>query len=135
MAILIDTSVLIGMERRDMRPEDIEQFAPSQAAAIASITASELLVGVHRSTPEGRKLRRSVFVERVLDTIPLLPFDLHVARVHSRLAADLYATGQPIGDHDFIIAATAIANGYDLLTDNLREFNRVPGLNVSRPDW
>jgi tRNA(fMet)-specific endonuclease VapC len=135
MALLIDTSVLISMERRGMRPEDIEQIAPPQVAAISSITASELLVGVHRSTPEGRKLRRSAFVERVLDTIALLPMDLQVARTHARIAANLSSTGQPIGDHDLIIAATALANGYDILTDNPRDFDRVPGLTVRRPDW
>jgi tRNA(fMet)-specific endonuclease VapC len=135
MALLIDTSVLIAMERRGMRPEDIEQLAPPQAAAISSVTASELLVGVHRATPESRQVRRSVFVERVLDTIPLLPMDMQVARVHALIAADLSAKGQPIGDHDLIIAATALANGYDILTDNPRDFDRVPGLTVRRPDW
>jgi predicted nucleic acid-binding protein len=135
VALLIDTSVLIGMERRRMQPEDIERLASPQPGAIASITASELLVGVHRTTPEGRKLRRAAFVERVLDSIPLLPMDLQVARVHARIVADLYAQGQPIGDHDLIIAATALAHGYDVLTDNPRDFGQVPGLVVRRPDW
>ena len=135
MALLIDSSVLIGMERRGMRIEEIDSLAPPQTIAISSITASELLVGAHRSTPEGRKLRRAAYVERILDTIPVFPFDLNIARFHARLAANLYSTGRPIGDHDMIIAATAIASGYDLLTDNVREFDRAPGLTVLRPTW
>jgi predicted nucleic acid-binding protein len=135
VAVLIDTSVLIEMERRGMRPEEIARFAASEPAAIASITASELLVGALRATPESRRLRRSAFVEDVLDAIPLLSMDLRVARVHARVSVDLYAIGSPIGDHDRIIAATALANGFDILTDNPREFERVPGLTVRRPDW
>jgi predicted nucleic acid-binding protein len=135
LALLIDTSVLIGMERRGMQPEDFGGLAPPQSAALASITASELLVGVHRTTPESRRIRRETFVERLLGTILVLPFDLRVARAHAQLTATLAAAGRPIGAHDLIIAATALAHGFDVLTDNPRDFGRVPGLVVRRPDW
>jgi tRNA(fMet)-specific endonuclease VapC len=135
LALVIDTSVLVGMERRGLEPEDFGRFAPPQSTALASITASELLVGVHRSTSPRRQSTRAVFVERVLAAIPFLPFDLRTARVHARISADLLATGRSIGAHDLIIAATALAHGYDVLTDNPRDFDRIPGLVVHQPAW
>ena len=45
------------------------------------------------------------------------------------------AEGQIIGHNDLIIASTALANDYDLLTDNVREFQRVPGLTMRQPVW
>ncbi len=57
-----------------------------------------------------------------------------VARVHARLVADLTAAGRLIGPNDVMIAATAVAHGYGLLTLNVREFARVPGLDVRRHD-
>ena len=66
---------------------------------------------------------------------PALPFDLRVARMHARIWAQLAAAGQPIGAHDVLIAATALAHGYAVLTQHLRDFQQVPGLVVRQPNW
>lgn len=52
-----------------------------------------------------------------------------------RVWARLATSGQIIGVHDLLIAATALANGYDVLTDNVREFQRVSDLTVRRHAW
>ena len=67
--------------------------------------------------------------------MPVLPFDLLVARVHARVSAQLLDAGRLIGAHDLLIAATALAHGYAVLTQNLRDFRRVPGLDVRQPSW
>lgn len=135
MARLIDTSVFIELERSG-RPIDLLSAALSgEPDALASITASELLAGIHRAPASERRRRREAFVEAVLERLPVLPFDLPAARIHARLAANLAATGQSIGPNDLLIAATAIAHGYAVLTHNLREFERVPGLVVRQPAW
>ena len=67
--------------------------------------------------------------------MPILPFGLAEARIHARIWAGLTASGTLIGAHDLLIAATALAHGFDLLTDNVREFSRVPGLVVRQPVW
>jgi predicted nucleic acid-binding protein len=103
--------------------------------AIAAITASELLVGIHRATSQAHRVRRSAFVEGALAELPVLAFDLDVARVHASLSAGMSASGQVIGSHDLLIAATALANNYDVLTTNVRDFSRVPGLVVREPSW
>jgi tRNA(fMet)-specific endonuclease VapC len=136
MAQLIDTSVFIALERRGQRAFVMGSTATSsEPVALAAITASELLAGVHRADSPERRLRREAFVEAILSLVPVLPFDLQVARTHAHLWAQLSATGQPLGAHDLLIAATALAHGFSVLTDNLRDFHRVPGLTVRRPDW
>jgi predicted nucleic acid-binding protein len=103
----------------------------SEDVGIAAITASELLHGVHRATPEHRG-RREAFVEAVLAAFPTLPFDLLAARVHAGLWADLVSSGNQVGAHDRLVAATAMAAGWRVATTNVRDFNRIPGLEVTK---
>lgn len=135
MASLIDTSVLVTVERHGLPPSHASGLSGAGGAALATITVSELLFGAHRAGSAARRERREAFIESVIRGFPLVPFDLLSARVHARLGAQLAGAGQIIGAHDLIIAATAVAHGYSVLTDNLREFERVPGLVVHKPNW
>ena len=69
-------------------------------------------------------------LEKLLDALPMLPFGLPEARRHAELWAELSRTGNAIGPHDLLIAATALAQGHALVTLNQREFGRVPGLRL-----
>jgi tRNA(fMet)-specific endonuclease VapC len=133
MGQLIDSSILIAAERSGRGMQELADIAPNEPVAIAAITASELLMGMHRARTEEQRLRREAFVEGILALLPVLPIDLRVARTHARLWAVLDAQGQPIGAHDLWIAATAITYGYIVCTHNRREFGRVPGLEVRGP--
>lgn len=135
MARLIDTSVWIALERRGESLSALDEVTNGEPFALASITASELLVGVHRAATQEQRERRLDFVESVLDHVPILPFDLVAARAHAQVIVTLSAVGRAIGSNDSQIAAIALASGYVLLTHNLRHFERVPGLVAQRPDW
>jgi predicted nucleic acid-binding protein len=135
VGLLIDSSVFITLERGQRSLNALASIAPDDSIALASITASELLIGVHRADTADRRVRREAYVEAILTRVPILPFDLHVARVHAQISAELMSIGHPIGAHDLLIAATAVAHGYRVLTDNLRHFERVPGLTVLQPEW
>jgi tRNA(fMet)-specific endonuclease VapC len=135
VAQLVDSSIVIGLERRGRELKELFSAAPDEALAIASITASELLVGAFRADTSERRQRRLAFVESVFERIPVVPFDLRAARVHAHVLADLTASGRVIGPNDLLIAATALAEGCAVLTENIREFERVPGLIVRRPLW
>jgi tRNA(fMet)-specific endonuclease VapC len=135
LAVLIDSSIFISAERRGLRPDDLLDVVPNEPSAITTLSVSELLFGVHRANTTIRRDRRIAFVEAVLASFEVLPFDLQTARFHAQLGSDLMSLGRPIGNHDRIIAATALARGYDILTDNVREFDQVPGLKVRRPTW
>jgi tRNA(fMet)-specific endonuclease VapC len=130
MGVLIDASVLIEHERGRLdlnanltNREDEEFF-------LSVITASELLHGVHRATDASVRARRSAWVEAILERFPLLPVDLASARVHAQLWAELARQGRLIGSNDLWLSAQAVANGLAVVTHNLREFERVPGLAV-----
>jgi len=125
---LLDSSVLIHIERSG----STLTLGDDEEVAVAAITASELLHGVHRADPQTRA-QREAFVEHVLHVLPVLPFSLETARVHARLWADLAAAGQLIGPHDLILAATALALGWSVATYSAPEFTRVPGLVVHAP--
>lgn len=66
--------------------------------------------------------------ERVLAAVTPLPFDILVARVYGQLRAHLEDEGAPLAEVDLQIAATAIHHGLELVTGNLRHFERIPGL-------
>ena len=140
MGTLLDTTVFIDLERavRSLPPGSAMaevsarlegQLGPDEEVGIAAITASELLHGVHRATPEHRA-RREAFVEAVLAAFPPLPFDVLAARAHARIWAELAAAGLDVGAHDRLVAATAITAGWRVGTANLRHFARITGLDI-----
>ena len=140
MGTLLDTTVFIDLERavRRLAPANAmaevsarleHQLGADEEVGIAAITASELLHGVHRATPEHRT-RREAFVEAVLAAFPPLPFGLLAARVHARIWTELAVAGQEVGAHDRLVAATAIAAGWRVGTANIRHFERIAGLDT-----
>ena len=130
MAALIDTSVLIDVERGRLSLQTLASAHEDEEVAISAVTASELLHGVHRVTGGARAARAEAFVEGLLALLPVVAFDLDEARTHARLSADLQARGISIGAHDLLIAATALANDYRVITRDLRSFTKVDGLDV-----
>lgn len=98
---------------------------------IAAITAAELLVGVELSVGKTRHRRRA-FVDEVLSTIPIEPYDLDVARVHASLLAHTRRSGRPRGAHDLLIAATALTHSRRVVSADPSGFEDLPGV-VLRP--
>jgi tRNA(fMet)-specific endonuclease VapC len=130
MAVLIDASILIEAERGRLDLEPHVAQRPEEEFFLSVITASELLHGVHRAVQAEVRTKRSAFVEAILERFPLLPVDIVTARAHAQVWAELAVTGQMIGAHDLWLAATCIAHGLTMVTANVREFARVPGLAV-----
>ncbi len=130
MGTLIDSSLLIAAERRKLDLDDALGAHTEDAVGIASITASELLHGVHRAATIAQRQLREAFVERLLAVLPVFPFDLGTARIHAALWAGLAAKGASVGSHDLLIGATAIALGYRVATRDRRSFGKIPGLEV-----
>jgi len=127
---LIDTSVLIAAQRGQIDLDAIVDAEGDDDVAIASICAAELMHGPHRLPNAVARTRAERAVEAMLDTFPILMFDMDIARVHARLAADLAGKGVAIGAHDLIIAATALAGDYRIATRAMRSFPRISGLDV-----
>lgn len=128
MAVLIDTGLLVDLERGVANPQ-VDAAIGEEDRAISVITVSELLHGVHRADG-AQRARRSAFVEHLLAGMRALEITEQIARVHADIWAQLAARGELIGAHDLWIAATALAHGMGLATANTREFNRIPGLRL-----
>jgi len=129
VGLIIDTGVLIRMEK-DPAAVDFARYTPAYGVGfISAATCSELLVGVHLANTGRRRARRSAFVEAVFKLFRPLPFDLEVARVHTHLVSSL-KRGVTLGAFDLIIGATAIRHGFTVLTTNAADFRRIPGCNV-----
>lgn len=128
MAILIDASILIEAERGRLYLQPHVDQHGEEETFLSVITASELLHGVHRAARPGVRTRRSAFVEGLLEHFAVLPADLVCARVHAQLWAELRQAGAVIGAHDLWLAATCLARGLTMVTADVRDFERVPGL-------
>lgn len=121
---LIDTSVLIDVERGVLPLEPLV----TEGKAISVVSVSELLHGVHRADQVARRLKREAVVEQMLGALEQVPIDSEVARVHASVWAGLERSGETVAAHDLWIAATALTHGFELVTSNARDFERVPGL-------
>ena len=130
MALLIDASILIEVERGRLDLERHVEHRHDEQFLLSVVTASELLHGVHRAASADVRAKRSAFVEAVLHRFTLLPVDLATARTHARVWAELAAVGTLIGPNDLWLAATCLVHGLTIVTANIREFERVPGLDV-----
>jgi tRNA(fMet)-specific endonuclease VapC len=124
---LLDTNILSALIR-DPRGRIVEQLnARLPATACTSIVvAAELQFGLCKGVSD----RLRIQVEAVLSAIDILPLEEPVARHYGEIRAFLQREGTPIGYNDLFIAAHARALGLTLVTENVREFARVPELAI-----
>jgi tRNA(fMet)-specific endonuclease VapC len=106
--------------------ERVQAHRPTEIA-ISSIVEAELCYGVHRSVHQSRNQAR---LDAFLSNFERVPFDSMAASAYGKIRRALEAKGTPIGPNDLFIAAQAVALGLVLVTDNVKEFQRVPGLRV-----
>lgn len=130
MGVIFDSSVLIHLERNLHQVEKIIAGREEEPFGISVITVSELLHGVHRADSEKRRLRREAFVEKVIELFPSFPFDPNAARIYARIWAALAKKGITIGAHDLIIGSTCISLGFSVITSDIGDFERIPGLKI-----
>ena len=129
--VLLDTTVLIDAERSTAALDAI--LRDEDEPAIAAITVAELGVGV--ATAKGkRRTSRQAFLDAIVGALPVLPYDLAVARAHADLLVAARRAGRPRGAHDLIIAATAAATGREVVTADGSGFADLPGVRLRRPE-
>ena len=131
MGSVIDTSIFIAAERGRFDLDALLDELADEPVVLAALTFAELVHGARRGPDPARRADRLASAEEVLLLADVIDYDLRVARVHGNLLAELSAVGTPVGDHDLIIAATAVALGYRVITRDARSFPRIPGLTHS----
>ena len=122
---LLDTNIVIYVIKQ--RPQQVLAVFNQHHGrmAISSITLGELVHGAEKSSDIARN---TAVVEDFVSRLAVLPYDDKAAWQYGNIRAALKKLGQPIGINDLHIAAHARSNGLTLVSNNLREFERVPGL-------
>jgi predicted nucleic acid-binding protein len=130
MGVIFDSSEIISLERDRTQVAGLVSGREGEPFGISVVTVAELLHGVERANTEARRLRRQSFVEKILESFPIFPFNVPVARIYARIWASLAKKGLTVGAHDLIIAATAISLDYSVITANRRDFEKIEGLKL-----
>jgi tRNA(fMet)-specific endonuclease VapC len=127
---LLDTNIVIYVLKR--RPVEILEIFNTNATrmAISSITLSELIYGAEKSINVDKNLEA---IEEFISHLDVLPYDAKASQHFGQIKAALEKKGEVIGENDIHIAAHAISQGLMLVTNNLREFKRVP--NLALENW
>jgi tRNA(fMet)-specific endonuclease VapC len=128
MRYLLDTNICIYIAKR--RPPEVaarfERLSPGDVG-MSMVTYGELLFGAAKSQQPARATDR---LERFAEMVPMLPLPADAPLHYARIRRELERAGTPIGANDLWIAAHALAAELILVTNNLREFLRVPGLRT-----
>ncbi len=128
MKYMLDTNICVYLIKK--KPENVLINLHSNMGdgiAISAITLAELIHGVEASAyPE----RNSLALNQFLSIVDILPFDDEAAAEYGKICATLRRQGTPIGVMDMLIAAHAKAKGLIIVTNNVREFERVEGLGL-----
>lgn len=122
---MLDTNIVIYVIKR--RPIEVMGVFNENAGrmAISAITLSELFHGAEKSAKVAQNL---AVVEEFASLLEVLPYSAKASQHYGAIRAALERTGRPVGVNDLHIAAHARSEGLTLVTNNLAEFERVPGL-------
>ena len=125
---MLDTNICIYIQRQ--RPEKVlarfQKLKPGDAV-ISVITWGELVFGAEKSKQSKKVLQ---LIGEFTSFIPVLPIPENTGNTYGAIRALLASKGMPIGNNDLWIAAHAKAAGLILVTNNEKEFQRVPGLKI-----
>ena len=130
MRYLLDTNIVSDLVRNPQgrAAQQIRKVGENRVCT-SIIVASELRYGAaKRQSP-----RLTSQLEAVLSALDIMPFEAPADVTYGIIRAQLERAGKPIGGNDLLIAAQALALGYTIVTDNEREFARIPRL--IRENW
>lgn len=127
MRYLLDTNIIIAAMKGDVRIREKLETTPLSALVLSPVVLGELELGVVKSLHQDKNRAR---LAQVVDGMPHVLLDAEAGRRYGLIRAELERSGTPIGANDYWIAAQALAIDAVLVSDNVGEFSRVPGLSV-----
>ena|SRR5438128_1707041 len=136
LGLILDTSVLVAAERRglnvDQLLEEVRAKMGEVEIAVSAITVAELVHGLHRAQDEAMRQRRRNFIDELKQAVPVHPITEKTSEIIGKIGAEQAAKGLTIPFDDLLIGASALEQGYAVGTGNLRHFERIPGLTVTK---
>ena len=128
MKFMLDTNICIYIIKKKP-PDVIERFIQTEISqiGISSITLSELSYGVSKSSKPGQN---QIALAQFIAPLEILPYGDDAAQYYGALRTHLEIQGTPIGSLDMLIAAHALSANCTLVTNNEKEFIRIPKLEI-----
>ena len=134
MGLILDSSILITGERHgeSVRQviERVRAAHGDQESALSVISVIELAHGIYRAKTDSDRVRRKAFSDELIRDIIVYPVSVGIAQLAGRIEGEQASKGVSIAIEDLIIGCTALDLGFDVVTNNLRHFQSIPGLNV-----
>ncbi len=134
MGLILDSSILIAAERRGHTVRQIlEQIKAAYGEidiGLSVVTIAELMHGAYRAKSDADNRRRLAFIDHLCSDIPVHPITIEIARRVGRIEGEQASQGVVIAFEDLAIGVTALHLGFDVVTLNVRHFQRIPGLKV-----
>jgi len=128
MRFLLDTNICIYIiKRKPQKVFDKFQTLEIFDIGISSVTIAELEYGVYKS--QRQQQNRAALIQFLI-TLPVVPFDERSTQTYGQIRAGLEGQGIVVGPMDLLIASQAISLGLTLVTNNVRELSRIPGLTL-----
>ncbi len=126
MKFLLDTNTCIYIIK-NKPPQVLQKFQTFNVSdiGISSITVAELEYGVYKSQ---RQQKNKLALTQFLILLEIVPFDETSTQLYGQIRAELERKGTVIGAMDMLIASQAMSLGLTLVTNNIKEFSRIPGL-------
>jgi tRNA(fMet)-specific endonuclease VapC len=128
---LVDTNILIYLCNSKSKPLE-NKFKTHQPDefAVSAITVGEMIYGVNKSRQRYRNLQA---ILKIVSPFRILDFDSSDGWQYGEIRAELEKKGTIIGGNDIMIAAQARGRGLIVITNNIKEYKRVPSLKIE--DW
>ena len=134
LGLVVDSGVMIAAERKGISPdeaiENLRKIVGEIPLILSSITVAEIGHGIYRASTVEVRRRRRLFLDELKATLPIHPVTEATAEIMARIGGEQAAIGINLPVGDLAIAACALELGYAIGTGNLRDFSRIPGLQV-----
>jgi len=123
---MLDTDICSYVLKRGNASLETHVIKHKDDIVISSITLGELLFGAYRNKSQ----RLPVMIDLFTSFFPIIDWTAKCAEEYAKIRSHLVLTGNPVEVADLMIASAAIAGNYTLVTNNIRHFQRIPGLKV-----
>lgn len=130
MKFLLDTDIAVGLLRKNVKALDLVSEVISEGdLTISLITYAELIFGTHLANDSSREeTRLKEFLERF--KVEISSLTLEMTEVYAKSRYILEKRGERLDNFDLLIASTAVVEGATLVTNNIRHFERFPGIKL-----